>query len=176
MSFPEYKAKIYANRDWSKISKKRYTDNPQLGINQSARMKANNPSQRPDVQEKIKTTKRINGTLHVWKGERGGNGKLTEPQQRLAIALGWPTEVAISLGKRKSGYPTCYKVDVGNEKLKIAIEVDGAGHQKKQVAQKDRKKEKMLNLLGWTVLRFTNREILTALNSVLENIQCTISK
>lgn len=103
---PEWKARhrtLEARKKASLMFKKMHKDNPNISKLSSEKMKANNPSRRQDIVEKIKAikaTKRINETLHVWKGECGGNGILTkEQQQLLAISLGWPTEVAISLGK-----------------------------------------------------------------------------
>ena len=137
----------------------------------SKRMKEDNPSLRPEVIEKGKATKAIRGSLHVWKGTRGGNGQLTVPQILLAEAIGWATEVPVSLGPKQPGYPTCYKVDIGNPILKIAIEVDGNGHNGKHVKSLDLKKEGKLRELGWRVLRFTNEAIMTDISLVLSEIQ-----
>lgn len=93
---------------------------------------------------------------------RGGNGTgPTEPQRRLAEALGWPTEVVIPTGqRRKGGLPSHYKVDVGNRDLKVAVEVDGGSHASLARREQDRRKTEWLTEQGWTVLRFTNREVL----------------
>ncbi len=147
------------------------------------RMRNNNPSKDPKTVEKMMNTRRINGTLHVWAGKRGGNGQFTPEQILLATALGWPMEVPVTLApsylkkgtKRKyttsKGYPTCYKIDIGNKKLKIGVEVDGALHKRKKNVLKDKKKEKALMDLGWKVLRFTNKEIMTNLSKVLFKIK-----
>jgi very-short-patch-repair endonuclease len=79
-------------------------------------------------------------------------------------------EVAIPTGNKPrdgSGYPTCYKADVGNHLLKIAIEVDGKGHKWKKGKLRDLKKEEKLKQLGWKTLRFTNEEILEDISKVL---------
>src|ERR1700722_6522837 len=139
----------------------------------SERMQAHNPSTRSEVVEKGKATKRIRGTLNVWKGERGGNGKLTVPQRLIAAALGWPTEVVITTGhspRDGSGYPTCYKVDIGNPVLKLAVEVDGPAHRSKNAVVIDEKKERKLATLGWRVLRFTNEVVMTDTSAVLSEI------
>lgn len=138
----------------------------------SDRMKVSNPSLMPGVLEKAKATKRIRGSLHVWKGERGGNGKLTVPQIMLATILGWPTEVSIATGHApgEDGFPTNYKVDIGNVGLKIAVEVDGRGHSTDRMKTLDRKKEAKLAELGWTVLRFTNEDVTTGISDVLSAI------
>lgn len=173
MSLPEFREKIHsldARKKIAESSKIRMAD-PKLRKMHSERMKKNNPATRPEIMKKIIATKRINGTLHVWKGERGGNGKLTIPQKLLAAHLAWPTEYAISLGKRRKGYPTCYKVDLGNPDLKIAIEIDGKLHRWKKSISKDMKKTKALNQLGWKVLRFTNEEIMKDISKVLLEIK-----
>jgi hypothetical protein len=136
----------------------------------SKRMKAMNPSYYEINMIKAMNTKRINGTLNVWKGKRGGNGNLTQSQILLATALGWETEVGIPTGNNQrdgSGYPTCYKADIGNPQLKISIEVDGKGHNTTKNKLKDLKKEEKLKQLGWKTLRFTNEEILGDISKVL---------
>ena len=143
----------------------------------SERMKRNNPMFDPAIVEKMKAVKRTNGTLHVWPGKRGGNGQHTPSQILLATALGWPMEVAIKTGHHQqdgSGFPACYKADVGNKKLKIAIEVDGKDHNGKKKKLQDQKKEQKLNGLGWKVLRFTNEQIGNDLPTCLQKITSTI--
>jgi hypothetical protein len=49
--------------------------------------------------------KKKNGTLDSLKYNRGGNGHLTKAQKKLYMAIDGELEYAISLGKRKSGYP-----------------------------------------------------------------------
>ena len=151
--------------------------NKQFG---SARMKEKNPMHSIEVVERMKTRKRVNGTLNVWKGERGGNGKITTQQEKLAIALGWDVEVSIptiTLPYRvEEKLAKSYKVDIGNQVLKIAVEVDGAGHNTKRIQILDKKKEKALRDLGWLVLRFTNQEIDSNLAKCLIIISRTISR
>lgn len=143
----------------------------------------NNPSKNDEVIEKAKSTKRIKGSLHVWKGLRGGNGQTTEPQRLVATMTGWDMEVVINTvpasvenGKRKQWaalheIPLNYKVDIGNPTLKIAIEIDGRQHKWRKLRQLDIKKEMHLNRLGWKVLRFTNEEVMTNSSQVLLEIQ-----
>src|SRR5882672_2699191 len=93
---------------------------------------------------------------------RGGNGHpMTEAQAALKAVMSgnWTAEYALSLGRLKPGYPTNYKIDLANEGLKIAIEVDGHSHRSRK--HLDQKKDEMLISLGWTVLRFWNWDILT---------------
>src|SRR3972149_1602468 len=141
----------------------------------SARMTARNPMARPDVRAKVSTRLRA----MQWKPPvRGGNGHPPTPaQQLLSCALGWPTEVAVPTRIAKgSGYPTCYKLDIANLALKIAIEVDGQSHRVLSRRAQDRKKQKFLESQDWCVLRFSNEEILSSVGTVVETVLSTISK
>lgn len=151
----------------------------------SGRMKKNNPMHKKENIEKMKTTKRVNGTLNVWHGTRGGNGQLTPQQEKIAIALGWETELPIPtsdhlvIGKRtawcrKKNIPTNYKVDVGNRELKIAIEIDGKGTHVGQRKKLDKRKESLLKWKGWKVLRFTNEQVDKDLEACVKMVMSTI--
>ena len=162
---------LQENRKFCSVSchmKKLNLDNKEIV---RERMKNNNPMLNPENIEKGLVTRRLRGTLDAW-GEknRGGNGRpLPIPQQILAVALGWPTEVPIALG-RITNYPTCYKIDIANRKLKLGIEVDGVGHLGKGKFL-DQKKTEKLEELGWKILRFSNKEIMKDLDLVLKSIQ-----
>lgn len=81
----------------------------------------------------------------------------------LAKMLGWPMEVVIRTGysgREGAGYPSHYKADLAHEGLKIAVEIDGRSHSSLKRQAQDAKKERFLRGLGWTVLRFTNEEVL----------------
>jgi len=89
----------------------------------------------------------------------------------LAARLGWPTEVPVRTGMRRgSGHPGCYKVDIGNTSMKIAIEVDGGSHATVLNRARDIKRDEFLRGLGWTVLRFKNKEVLNSIEGVLSTI------
>ena len=76
-----------------------------------------------------------------------------------ALGAGWRAEFPLSLGPRTPGYPTHYKIDLALPERKIAVEVDGFSHGSRR--DQDEKKEAKLRSLGWIVLRFSNRDILT---------------
>src|SRR5437899_2338403 len=105
----------------------------------SRRMRLNNPMYDPNIKERMKTTLRAMG----WKPPvQGGNGHgPTYTELLLASTLGWELGVTVSCGIRRRGYPTCYKLDVANRKLKVAIEVDGNSHYLLSRREQDRKKE-----------------------------------
>ena len=141
----------------------------------SKRMTNNNPSKNPETMSKIMETRRKNGTHDCIKHNRGGNGHLTIPQTLLASRLTPLFEIEVGINTRNlPNVPWVYKVDLAYKKIKLAIEIDGKGHRLASVKAKDKKKMETLSLLGWTVLRFTNEEILTDLNGVLYQIKTKI--
>ena len=85
-------------------------------------------------------------------------------------------EVAIpTRKKREDGYPTAYKVDIGNTELKIAIEVDGNSHMVMARRLEDGKKVSCLEGLQWTVLRFSNRAVMEHLEDCVRTVLSTTS-
>jgi len=84
----------------------------------------------PGAKEKmIETLKKI-GHRPVY---HGGNGRQSTDAQlamKYVLGDGWEIELVIptKIKKLEKTYPTCYKVDIGNSDLKIAIEVDGSSH------------------------------------------------
>lgn len=86
-------------------------------------------------------------------------------------------EVTISTkGRRPVGAPTHYKIDIANEALKIAIEVDGQSHQSFQRREQDARKDAFLRGLGWIVLRYTNKQVTGHLADVVRMVLSTISR
>ena len=137
----------------------------------SKRMKKNNPMTNETYKNKmIKTLKKIGHKPPV----QGGNGKsMPIPQKILLDALGieWEAEYAVPTKLRKSGsYPTCYKIDIANSKLKIGIEVDGNSHGVIKRQEQDKKKTNFLISKGWIIKRYKNKEVITNLEKVIEDI------
>jgi len=67
-----------------------------------------------------------------------------------------------------------YIVDFYCHKVKLIIEVDGLIHDKPKMKEYDEKREKDLKTLGYCVLRFTNKEIFTDIETVLEKIKSEV--
>jgi very-short-patch-repair endonuclease len=63
-----------------------------------------------------------------------------------------------------------YIVDFFCPKLKLAIEVDGISHERKDMAQRDAAKSEYLEQQGLRMLRFTSNEVCHELDRVVENI------
>lgn len=61
-------------------------------------------------------------------------------------------------------------------KEKLIIEVDGGYHSTSLQEEKDNERTERLNVLGYTVIRFTNEEILFTPDKVIEHILFTIKQ
>jgi len=161
MSQPDIKAKVHTPEVHARIGAKNSIwrkGNSPTAIKEMERIKALNPMSIPGVREKVSAILREMGHKP---SVRGGNGKgLTVPQKFLLELLGgrWIPELAISLGAKQDGYPTCYKVDLGMPSLKIAVEIDGNTHFSRKSI--DQKKDNKLSSLGWRVIRIKNPEVL----------------
>lgn len=148
----------------------------------SERMRKRNPMKVASSREKMRNTLR---KIHHRPAQQGGNGRpLSGPQAALAGALSWPTEVVVRTRMpRGSGYPTCYKLDIANRRLKVAIEVDGGSHCSRERQEQDRRKDLFLSGRGWTVLRFSNQEVTehladcvrTVLSTTLRSLPTTLT-
>ena len=124
----------------------------------SARMTARNPMANPASRAAMAATLKTMGHKPQ---VQGGNGRgPTVPQKTLADLLGWPMEVVVPTGQRaRGGPPSHYKLDLANPSAKVAVEVDGSSHGTLAVRERDRRKDQWLTAAGWTILRFTNREV-----------------
>jgi hypothetical protein len=137
------------------------------------RMRRHNPMADQVVREKMRTSLSARG----WTSPRGGNGTgLTIPERLLSSALNWPAPLVITTHDRKKGYPTCYKVDVGNPILMVAIEIDGRSHAIARQKAIDAKKDAWLREHGWTVLRFSNQEVTAHLEACVQMVLSTTSR
>jgi hypothetical protein len=140
-------------------------------------MTERNPMQREDVRAKVSTSLRAMG----WKPPvQGGNGKpLPAAQLLLASMLGWETEVSVKTGQSSldgTEFPPAYKLDIACRQVLVGIEVDGFSHCSLKRQEQDRKKEMKLASLGWTVLRFKNRDVLADPQACVRMVLYTISK
>jgi very-short-patch-repair endonuclease len=63
-----------------------------------------------------------------------------------------------------------YVLDFYCPALKLAIELDGSGHDSRLREKRDKKREKFLIAQGIAVIRFWNHQIREELDSVLETI------
>ena len=83
--------------------------------------------------------------------------------------------------KQMKGYTFNRQRPIGNyiadfvcKKLKIVIELDGISHLFEEVQEKDKEKEDFLSNLGYTVLRFSDEEVLKDMRNVIRVIECVV--
>ncbi len=69
-----------------------------------------------------------------------------------------------------------YIADYMCKELLLVIELDGITHNSVEVQQKDSKKTNDLNIVGFTVLRFPDEQVLNNINFVIEEIERWIEK
>lgn len=133
-----------------------------------------NPSADPGTRAQISQTLRRMGHRPT---VRGGNGTgLTEAQTTLlhSLGLGWLPEHVVSTGARvKGGPPTHYKIDLAHPERMVAVEIDGGSHGTLARQRADQRKTAWLSLHGWSVLRFSNQEVLSSTASVTRQILST---
>lgn len=63
-----------------------------------------------------------------------------------------------------------YIADFMCKELMLIIEVDGSIHELEEVKIRDRKREEDLKAAGFTILRYSNEEVLGAINWVAEHL------
>ena len=67
-----------------------------------------------------------------------------------------------------------YRADFGSLRLKLLIEVDGLIHNEPSRAEHDQKRTRWLENEGYRVIRFSNHEVTTEMNAVLNAISSAI--
>jgi len=97
----------------------------------------------------------------------------TVPQKMLFDVLPAGTVMEFPIPAGNVGTPP--RVDLAIPWLRLAIEVDGSSHAIQSRKDIDAEKERVLRQRGWTLLRFSNQEILRNLCWVVEKIQQSIA-
>ena len=69
-----------------------------------------------------------------------------------------------------------YIADFMCKELMLIIEVDGSIHQLEEIIKNDEVRQKALEAAGFTVLRFTNEEVLNDIQSVYSYLEDWIEK
>jgi very-short-patch-repair endonuclease len=79
-------------------------------------------------------------------------------------------------GFRKQRPVLNYIADFMCLELNLIIEVDGGIHNNEEIMERDEIKQKDLESHGYTVLRFTNEQVLTNINWVIDSLAAWISR
>lgn len=140
------------------------------------RMTNANPSQRPEVREKIGAALRGRPAPHL----NGGNGHGPTTTQLLLFSLlaplGFEMESGIKLGKgSKTIWPGGIRFDLALPSERLGVELDGLSHNGHAVRERDARKMRLATERGWRVVRFKNAEILENLAHCVETIQSHLS-
>lgn len=164
-------------REWSRKNLLRVRARPEVQEALQQHLTSDsNPFTRPEIRAKAHATLRDGG----WTNLNGGNGTpITAPVRRLMASLGpgWETELVIpTKGCPHPALPYHYKVDLGLASAMVAVEADGSSHLTKSRKVLDKKKDRALTYLGWTVLRFSNRVIESDTSECIRIIQETVSR
>ena len=69
-----------------------------------------------------------------------------------------------------------YIADFMCKELMLVIEVDGITHHLEEVIKNDEKRQKALQIAGFTVIRFTDDEVLNNINAVYNYLEDWIEK
>lgn len=142
---------------------------------QAERMRVANPMRRRAVRKRL--ARALAGRAPAVR--RGnGHGPLPWPQRAIARALrkvdrAWRIERVVKTGRGRA-YPRSYVVDVAHPSLRIAVEVDGRSHRAADVIERDRAKDRLLEALGWVVIRLTNDNVREDLGSCVEAVMVEV--
>ncbi len=173
MAQPEFREKFYTPERMAKIRAGLKDWWASSGPAQEAQLKRITdlkPMLNPESRAKVSETLKRRGHKPRL---QGGNGRpMSVPQALLLDALGteWQSEVVVATGTKGNGVPSHWKIDIAHPARMLAVEVDGGSHSSRKVMERDARKDAFLASRGWTVLRFTNQEVLSSLSTVLERI------
>jgi very-short-patch-repair endonuclease len=67
-----------------------------------------------------------------------------------------------------------YIADFMCKELMLIIEVDGSIHELEEIKIRDKKRDEVLKAAGFTILRYTNEEVLGAIDRVQEHLRSWI--
>ena len=174
--------RVYCSKECGKAAGRKFSGEFLKEYNRlyaSERMKKNNPSKQAHVRDKISQTLKAIG--HKPKYRYGNGSGLTESQKlmmKLLQEFEPISEYAIPTNKPReaNGYPTCYKVDIGIPQFKVAVELDGGSHCLLKRQAEDKKKDELLVSLGWSVLRFWNKQAIENSDECIKLIISTIKR
>ena len=166
---PKYRERLYTkarNRRISEFMRAWHQEHPEHADYQSIRMRLHNPQagKKPATVRRVAVARRNN-----WETPPPAEAALLriladyDPQWNVSFPTGTPTP------------PFLYTADVCLPHIRLIVEADGATHNALKARARDARKDAFLAGLGWTVLRFTNREILKRPHVVREMLLSTIS-
>lgn len=169
----------------SKTLKALYNDKNSTLYKHKQNMIKNNPMFKEDIKNKMtQTLRKLSKDGKLKNNFKYGNGHISKAESFILedmIKLGFSYNKGIHTKKYKELYPESkipivYKPDYINKESKIAIEIDGNSHKRTKIKLLDEKKEKVLKFYGYTILRFSNEDVLSNKENVLKEIKKCIQK
>jgi very-short-patch-repair endonuclease len=105
---------------------------------------------------------------HLRQADRGG---LPKAQFQLWQALGdqWQPQYWMSPLGELGDDVVYFQIDLALPEKHLAVEVDGRSH--RYIVEQDQRRDQWLIRNGWTVLRFSDEEIRTSIEFVVERIR-----
>ena len=142
----------------------------QAAVANSARMVTANPMHDPASRRRLSATMKRRGIRPIFNGGKGHG--LTTPQKTLLAALGpeWVAEHVVTTGLRRKSWARSYSLDIACPAQMLDVEVDGPSHLALKIREADRRRDAVLAMLGWRVLRVTNEEILSSVGEVAARV------
>src|SRR5262249_37596571 len=83
---------------------------------------------------------------------------------------GWEPEFPVGVRPWKPRWTKCYRIDLAEPNLMLAVEVDGHSHRCPEQKKRHRRKRLYLRCKGWTVLRFSNERMRQNVEGVVAEI------
>jgi hypothetical protein len=145
----------------------------------SERMKLDNPMKYPEIRKKASDRqKEINHKPII----QGGNGRgATVHQLNLYNELikydnSFEMEIIEKTGilAKEFNSPRHYKLDIASRIHMLCIEIDGSSHNTLKIKECDKRKDNILNLKGWKVLRLSNFQIQKELQNCVQMVMSMI--
>jgi len=109
----------------------------------------------------------------IFENARKLRNKLTPAEQTFWLRL---KEQFPNYKFRRQHPISIYIADFYSHKLRLVIEIDGSIHDSTEAKLDDEKRQKDLENLNLTVIRFTNEQVKNQVESVIEIVSSTIEK
>lgn len=109
----------------------------------------------------------------IFENAKALRNRVTESE---SLLWGYLSNKQLGVKFRRQHPISLYIADFYCYEIKLIIEIDGSIHNKPEILINDIERQKNLEALGITVIRFTNNQLHNNLNSVLDKIKQTIQE
>ncbi|RZL69838.1 MAG: imidazole glycerol phosphate synthase subunit HisF [Pedobacter sp.] len=109
----------------------------------------------------------------IFENAKALRNRVTESE---SLLWGYLSSKQLGVKFRRQHPISLYIADFYCHQIKLIIEIDGSIHNKPEILINDTERQKNLEQLGIKIIRFTNNELHSSLNSVLDKIKQTIQE